>query len=104
MRYYQLSAILLTLAFGAYSSGVWGKATSITALYKVAKVQKISKKMDEKCIDSAQQNCARMAYWKVFYKALDQTVTHQEHIMSLNENLPQVGSITQLTLPIKKAE
>jgi len=104
MRYYQLSAILLTLAVGAYSSDVWAKATSITALYKVAKIQKISKKIDEKCIDSAQNNCARMAYWKVFYKALEQAVPHQQHMISLNEDLPQVGSITQLTLPIKKAE
>jgi len=82
------------------SFNVWAKETSLTALYKVAKIQKIAKKMDEKCIDNTTTACPRMAYWKVHYQALDLLVPYQEHIVSLDGQLPQVGSIKQLTLAL----
>ena len=74
--------------------------TTITALYRVDKVQQVSKKRDIKCVDTAAKACDLLLFWKVHYQALDALVPVQEHVVSFDEKLPQVGSITQLTISI----
>jgi len=92
--------ILCALGVSLLSVTSFAKDESITALYRVDKIQKIAKKSDNKCIDSAAKTCKRVMFFKVRYKALDSLVPHQEHDISLDEELPQVGSIKQLTLAI----
>lgn len=86
------------------SCNLLAQERSITALYRVDNIQKIAKKVDEKCIDNAATSCPRIAYWKVYYKALDLAVAHQEHIVSLDNQLPQIGSIKQLTIETTKSK
>lgn len=76
------------------------EVTTTTALYRVDKIQQISKKRDIKCVDTAAKACELFLFWKVRYQALDALVPVQEHEVSFDENLPQVGSITQLTIGI----
>jgi len=94
--------VLLSGLLAIFSNNTFAEERSVTALYKVDKIHKISKKVDDKCIDTPAKPCPLMAYWKVYYKALDSTVPRQQHMISANDQLPQVGSIIQLTLALDK--
>lgn len=97
--------VSFVLFFSCLLSGnLAAQQESITALYRVDKIQKIAKKTDDQCIDNATTPCPRMAYWKVYYKALDLAVPQQEHIISLDSQLPQIGAVKQLTIVNSEAE
>lgn len=77
------------------------RAQSITALYRVAKVQHVYKLNDPKCVDNKDTKCPKTLHWRVHYQALSQQVSLQHHQILLDDQPPQVGSVAQLTIDLK---
>jgi len=102
MNIYKTITLTSTLILLSWSSQA---ANTSTGWYKVDDVKKIFKLVDPKCIDSADNKCTRIRYWRVYYKATSQYSPVQEFNKIMYENTPQIGGVMQMTVdvPNKKA-
>ena len=81
-------------------------AQSMTALYRVAKIHHIYKLIDITCVETKETKeiketkCDKSLHWRVYYQAIGQYTSPQQHQILLNENPPQLSSVVQLTLQL----
>ena len=76
------------------------QAQSVTALYRVAKIQHVYKLKDLECVESKKNVCKKNLHWRVYYQAQGKYVTPKKHQILIDENPPLIGSVTQLTIEI----
>jgi hypothetical protein len=86
--------IIISLVVGSQPAS----AQSVTALYRVIKIQHVFKLTDTNCVEKKEQQCQKSEHWRVFYRALSLQVSPQKHQILFDENPPQVGAVSQLTI------
>ncbi|NRA52726.1 MAG: hypothetical protein HRU23_01145 [Gammaproteobacteria bacterium] len=96
----RLSLVVSLLLGALLMSGSAFSAQSVTALYRVAKVQHVLKLIDDKCVEEEKKVCPKSQHWRVYYRALSLNVSPQKHQELLDENPPQIGAVIQLTITI----
>lgn len=90
----------LVVVCWCFSSIIEVQAQSVTALYRVAKIQHVYKLKDLECVESKKNVCKKNLHWRVYYQAQGKYVTPKKHQILIDENPPPLGSVTQLTIEI----
>jgi chaperone required for assembly of F1-ATPase len=76
------------------------QAQSITALYRVSKIQHVYKLNDSECVEKKDKKCQKSLQWRVYFQAVSRHVSPKKHQILLDENPPQVGAVIQLTIDL----